>query len=212
LDTATLALVQNVLPFTKASPERLCAMADGVRLVDRNGICGDIVECGVWQGGNIILARRLSPDRTCWLYDTFSGMPEPTDLDTKRNGWKARLAWRPNAKTVASRQTVIDNLAANGVWSADRVRLVEGLVEQTLLDPANIPDRIALLRLDTDWHASTKVELEVLWPRLESGGILIVDDYGHWMGAKKAVDDYFKKNGQPKFRPIDYTAIMIVKE
>jgi hypothetical protein len=83
------------------------------------------------------------------------------------------------------------------------------MVEDTLRDAGNLPERIALLRLDTDWYHSTKIELEVLWPRLAPGGIMIVDDYGHWRGAKKAVDEYF--DGKVLFTTIDYTAVMTVK-
>lgn len=211
MDKTLLDLIKKVQPFTKSSPTRLLAMIDAVRRVDNRGIAGDIVECGVWQGGNIILARLLSPDRVCWLYDTFCGMPEPSPLDTKRNGWPAKNGWSANAKTVASRESVVANLRATDVWHDERIRLVEGMVEQTLLVTANLPRAIAVLRLDTDWHSSTKIELEILWPLLAPGGVLIVDDYGHWLGAKKAVDDYFKKKGRPRMHPIDYTAVMIVK-
>jgi O-methyltransferase len=87
---------------------------------------------------------------------------------------------------------------------------VTGRVEQTLLEPKNLPERIAVLRLDTDWYASTKIELETLYPRLSPGGVLIVDDYGHWMGAQRAVKEYFAEN-MPAMQWIDYTAISIVK-
>jgi O-methyltransferase len=65
-------------------------------------------------------------------------------------------------------------------------------VEDTI--PASVPEQIALLRLDTDWYESTKCELEILFPRLVKGGVIIIDDYGCWQGARKAVDEYFNKN------------------
>jgi O-methyltransferase len=66
---------------------------------------------------------------------------------------------------------------------------VKGKVEDTI--PANIPERIALLRLDTDFYRSTRHELEHLYPRLERGGVLIIDDYGAYVGARQATDEYF---------------------
>jgi hypothetical protein len=87
---------------------------------------------------------------------------------------------------------------------------VSGPVETTL--PAQAPDRLALLRLDTDWYASTRHELEQLYPRLVREGVLIVDDYGHWEGAREAVDEYFAANGPaPLLQRVDYTGRMAVK-
>ena len=74
----------------------------------------------------------------------------------------------------------------------DNVQLIMGKVEDTLLKKENLPESISVLRLDTDWYESTKIELEVLYPRLVKGGILIVDDYGMWNGSRRAVDEYFK--------------------
>jgi hypothetical protein len=87
---------------------------------------------------------------------------------------------------------------------------VQGPVEQTLLIESNIPKQIALLRLDTDWYASTKIELEVLYPRLVTGGVLIVDDYDCWQGSRAAVDEYFANNA-PLLTPLDYEARIAVK-
>jgi len=77
-------------------------------------------------------------------------------------------------------------------YPEQQIHFVEGLVEETL--PAEAPEEIALLRLDTDWYSSTKHELEQLYPRLAPGGVLILDDYGHWQGARRAVDEYFAEN------------------
>jgi hypothetical protein len=95
-------------------------------------------------------------------------------------------------------------------YPAERVHLVRGPVEETL--PAAAPERLALLRLDTDWYASTRHELEHLYPRLVDGGVLIVDDYGHWQGARQAVDEYFAGTAPPPLlHRIDYTARIGVK-
>ena len=181
-------LVELVRPYTKTSRDRIYGMVDALAEIDAKEIAGDVVECGVWKAGNIILARKLSPNRVCWLYDTFAGMAPPQDVDTYRNGLRA--IHKPES-CVAPVGEVVKILWDNHVYDGRLTRFVIGDVSQTLLERDNLPDKIALLRLDTDWYASTLVELQILFPRLERGGILIVDDYGHWHGARKAVDEYF---------------------
>lgn len=185
--------------YSMTTIERQWALVQSVEHLHRNGIAGDIVECGVWRGGNLIIAgliqQRLKRSGTIWGFDTFEGMSVPTDADQalhydevaqetfekKRRGEFSDWCYSPIEEVRA-------NLTRH-VPDAD-VRLIRGKVEETLLDPANIPERIALLRLDTDWYESTKIELEVLFPRLVPGGVLIIDDYGDWAGAKRAVDEY----------------------
>jgi len=88
--------------------------------------------------------------------------------------------------------------------------LVKGLVEETI--PATIPASIALLRLDTDWYSSTKHVMEHLYPKLSPRGILILDDYGHYQGARRGVDEYFSKlNTKPLFQRVDYSCRLAVK-
>lgn len=208
-----MALTALVKPYTKSSPARLAAMeAALLRIKD---IPGDIVECGVWRGGNIILARKIAPDRACWLYDTFAGMTQPQLVDVTRTGRAAQNSY--NVKTEAGRrwaaasvEEVRQNLAETDTLDDSKLRFVVGPVEETLLEAKNLPDSIAVLRLDTDWYASTKVEMEVLYPLLSPGGVLIIDDYGHWMGAQQAVKEYFG-TVMPELTWIDYTAIQITK-
>lgn len=198
-------LVEFVAPYTMTGPERRQAMVDACRMVAK--VPGDIVECGVWRGGNIIIARMMRPDRVCWLYDTFTGMTQPGEIDGEKatSRWSASINKGWCKRSLAHVKGVLEE---TGVYDEDKLRFVVGPVEDTLRVPENLPDRIALLRLDTDWYTSTKVELEVLYPRLARGGVLIVDDYGHWPGCRRAVDEYFPRGA---FRRIDYTAIMAVK-
>lgn len=194
---------------------RLEAMYDALEKVRVENIPGDIVECGVWQGGNIIMARKILSDRTCWLYDTFAGMAGPGPEDVKRTGARSRALddprWINGESWCEAPLTVVqDNMARTGTLDFIACRFIAGDVTETLLDPSLVPEQIALLRLDTDFYASTKIELEVLYPRLAPGGVLIVDDYGHWWGCRKAVKEYFGKM-VPKITQIDYSAIMLVK-
>jgi O-methyltransferase len=142
------------------------------------------------------------------LFDTFEGMSAPAAEDVDLRGTHADRA-APEGSSAASRERVASAVASTG-YPMDRVRLVKGKVEETV--PAGAPAEIALLRLDTDWYASTMHELEHLYPRLSRGGVLIVDDYGHWKGAKEAVDAYFQRlSPRPMLGRIDYTGRFCIK-
>jgi O-methyltransferase len=164
----------------------------------------------------LALEQEGDRERRLWLYDTFAGMSEPTEKDVSLDGLAANAHWdeiradRDGAIfAYASLEDVQANMASTGV-ARERVEYVRGPVEQTM--PGKIPDRIALLRLDTDWYESTKHELEHLWERLEPGGVLIIDDYGHWAGARQAVDEYFaNRPDAPLLARVDYTGRIGVK-
>ncbi len=208
-------------PATMTSSERIYALWRMVRHLVERGVEGDFVECGVWRGGSVmVMAETLADagvtDRTLWLYDTFEGMPPPSaeDRDLSGNGADNLLAAEARTEesaiwAYAPRTVVEDNLRRTR-YPYDRFRLVQGKVEDTI--PAAIPEQIALLRLDTDWYSSTKWELEHLYPRLAVGGVLILDDYGHWQGARQAVDEYFAALGHAvQLHTIDYTGRLVVK-
>lgn len=171
----------------------------GLRHLLNNDIPGDIVECGVWRGGmSILMAGMLklyNSDRKLYLFDTFSGMTEPAAQDGFKGNEK-RINDFVTSKS--SLEEVRANFEKVGLLS-DNIVFVQGDVCKTLENPANIPEKIALLRLDTDMYASTKAELEALYPKLVSGGILIIDDYGDtgWIGSGIATDEYFAKNKRP---------------
>lgn len=193
-------LMETALSYSMAGPIRMWAFLKAVEHVAHAPISGDIVECGVWKGGHLVMAgllrKQLGFDADLWGFDTFEGMNDPTDVDRKTNETvlaKVKFDQMRRDDHVDWCYAGIDEVAANyrSEVGDSNVRLIKGSVEETLTQPANLPDRIALLRLDTDWYESTKAELEILYPRLVSGGILMIDDYGEWAGAKKAVDEYF---------------------
>jgi O-methyltransferase len=200
--------------YTMTSVERMYALYEAVRHVTRAGVPRDFVECGVWRGGSSMLAaltlnRLGEAERRLYLYDTFAGMPEPGEHDVDVTGESARPMWQSgqredvNEWCYSSLDEVRRNLLSTG-FPAERLNFVEGRVEETI--PATAPDTIALLRLDTDWYESTLHELEHLYPRLSPGGVLIVDDYGHWAGARAAMDRYFAElTNPPLLNRIDYT-------
>lgn len=215
-----LVLQTKVKAYTMTSIERQYALYQAVRYVLTARITGDFVECGVWKGGSsMLMACTLLEhgvsDREFYLYDTFAGMSEPTEKDVNVKGTVAKAKWAAlssgniNTWDYASLSEVRQNVFSTG-YPANNIHFIEGKVEDTI--PRTIPDKIALLRLDTDWYESTLHELEYLFPRLVPGGVLIIDDYGHWQGARQAVDEYFKKNNvRMLLNRIDYTGRIGVK-
>jgi hypothetical protein len=214
----TLDLVR---PYTMTSPERIHALVEAVKYVTRRGIPGAIVECGVWRGGSMMAAARTLlalgvTGRDLYLFDTYEGMSSPTDRDVDLKGRRAAQVLTSTSPTDkspylcdASLEDVQRSLERVG-YPKGRVHYVQGKVEETV--PAQAPDQIALLRLDTDWYESTRHELQHLYPRLVSGGVLIIDDYGHWQGARQATDEFI--NATPGFgllSRIDYTGRLAVK-
>ena len=217
-----LDLYEKAAPFTMTSVERMYALHTAVRHVVAQGIPGDFVECGVWRGGSAMmiaqtLAQLGETSRRLHLFDTFAGMTRPEDVDRRgKDGSETLSRWEEfqrddhNEWAYAPLDEVKTNMATTRLPAASIV-YVEGEVETTLPDQA--PDAIALLRLDTDWYRSTAHELEHLYPRLSPGGILIIDDYGSFEGAKKAVDEYFAGlGGGPYLQRIDTAGRLAVRE
>jgi O-methyltransferase len=201
-DEEARAVIRAVRPWTMTSNEKLFALVVAVRYVVDHEIPGDVVECGVWRGGSMqaiarVLAARGATDRELHLFDTFEGMPPPTEQDVRHGGPPAAelLATRPRTAkvwAVADLEDVRAGMAQVG-YPAERVHYHPGLVEDTI--PAQAPERIALLRLDTDWYASTRHELEHLYDRVPAGGVVIIDDYDYWEGSRKAVDEFVADTG-----------------
>jgi O-methyltransferase len=196
-------LCREVAPYTMTTPEAILTLADAVRHIVAQKVPGAIVECGVWRGGSMMAVARTLLDIgetnvDLYLFDTFAGMSEPGEKDVHWSGETARaqLAVEPNVpeSLLWARAGLAEVQAAmrSTDYPASRVHFVEGMVEETL--PARAPEHISLLRLDTDWYEPTLHELIHLYPRLEPGGILILDDYGWWRGARDATDEYFSEH------------------
>lgn len=218
------SIIESVTADTMTSPERILALCEAVSYICQNKILGDIVECGVWKGGSMAaIARTLesidASDRQLWMYDTFEGMSSPTENDVDFQGQTAnRLMSESDADRSQEKDSIFCECSLESVKATIRKtgypeplqRYVKGKVENTLA--AGSPDRIAILRLDTDWYESTRCELEQLFPKLVPGGVLIIDDYGHWQGCRKAVDEYFAENNVQMFlHRVDYTGRLGIK-
>jgi O-methyltransferase len=219
-------LIDEARPYTMTGVPRMVALMDAVAYVARGKVPGALLECGVWRGGSILLMIRVlqrfgDTDRQIYLYDTFEGMTRPTEADTSEFDPPALSTWESSteagknpwswafAPEIFSVDQVKEVLYATG-YPRENIHFVVGTVEETI--PKIAPEEIALIRLDTDWYESTKHELDHLYPRLSPGGVLLIDDYGHWDGARRAVDEYFETQADPLLLArVDYTGRMGVK-
>ena len=195
----------KVRPHTRtfgAGAEAPWALYQSIEYVVRNRIPGDIVECGVWSGGSMLLAALAlqhfgDTSRRIWLYDTFAGNPRPEAVDARWDGMPALPTWEHYQQTggrwcFGGTQDHVRRVVSSSGYPADQFVFVEGLVENTL--PGQRPDTISLLRLDTDLYRSTLHELVHLYPLLSVGGILMIDDYGAFQGARLATDQFIEQN------------------
>jgi len=188
--------------FTLTSPERMYSLYKTTIYISKHKIPGDIVECGVWKGGSMMvcaltLMKLKDINRKIYLYDTYEGMTEPTHHDIRAyDRFRAKIKYdylkQRNIKwDYAPLNEVKKNLYSTG-YPKDNLIFIKGKVEDTV--PKVLPNKISILRLDTDWFESTYHELKFFFPKLSINGPIIIDDYGHWKGAKEATDIYFAKN------------------
>lgn len=215
-----IRLFEQSRAYTMTSIDRMYGVYEAVRYLEGKRLAGAFVECGVWRGGSSMMMTLTlqavgAAPRDLYLYDTYAGMSPPTDKDVDLAGGVAQDKFDKHVQgersdwCYASLEEVKRNLGSTGYAEA-RVRYVRGKVEDTI--PGVIPEQIALLRLDTDFYESTYHELVHLYPRLVSGGVLIIDDYGHWRGSREAVDQYFREQGiVPLLSRLDYSGRMMVK-
>jgi hypothetical protein len=218
LDEPMRDIIRTVKPYTLTPGDRVAALCTSVDYIVDHEIPGAFVECGLWRGGSLMATllrlRQLGiSDRDIVGFDTFTGQPNPSREDVDYKG----MALDPNRPGIVGRLTHFDQVSRDEVFAVltstgyppERIHLLQGLVEDTI--PAHAPETIALLRLDTDYYQSTRHELEHLYPRIPIGGVLIIDDYGHWKGSRKAVDEYLK--GHPiLLQRIDFSCRIAVKQ
>jgi hypothetical protein len=209
--------------LTMVRPQRLIATINACKHAVLAELDGDFVECGVWRGGNSIAAKLVfehyGSDKSVWLFDTFEGMTEPSEDDRVASSGEAASVKFLRKKSedkkwcYASLESVRSNFAEAGA-DLSRVHFIQGDVAETLAKDSNLPDSISVLRLDTDWYDSTRLELQRLYPRLSRGGSLLIDDFGYWQGARKAVEEFLGALA-PQDRPLlhytDSTGRMAVK-
>jgi O-methyltransferase len=202
-DRAAAEILRRVEPRTMTDVAKLFGLVEATRYVARRGIPGDIVECGVWRGGSmqavaLALMEQGATDRSLHLFDTFEGMPPPTEKDRREDVTAEELLAQHDKDhrvwAIAALEDVQEAMQETG-YPQDLIHYCKGLVEDTI--PAEAPEQISLLRLDTDWYESTRHELVHLYDRLSPGGVLIIDDYGDWQGARLATEEFLATLPEP---------------
>ena len=205
-------LIKKFSNYTMTSNVKIFSLIKAFEYVNKFKIAGDFVECGVYTGGNIMILKKLIEknrlNRKIYAYDTFEGMTAPTSHDIKIDGTIAKKKFKKNWASC-SLNRVKKNFKETKL-SIKNIKFIKGKVEDTLKIKKNLPKKISILRLDTDFYESTKSELQKLYPLLVKGGVLIIDDYGSWLGSKKAIDEYFS-NKKFFLHYIDHSARMIIK-
>jgi hypothetical protein len=218
-DEGDAELCRRIAPYTMTTPPRIYALVRAVEYIVSRPIPGALVESGVWRGGSMMavaltLLRLGVTNRDLYLFDTFAGMTEPGEEDVKHSGERAadmlaRSSRDSHDWAFASLEQVREAVSSVG-YPEEKIHFVQGPVEETL--PEHAPQEIALLRLDTDWYSSTKHALVHLYPRVAPAGVLIIDDYAYWQGARQAVDEYVQENNVSiLLNRIDYTARIAVR-
>lgn len=213
-------IYEQCKPYTLTSLERMYALYNSVSYICKNQIPGDFVECGVWKGGSVMLIaltlmRLGDTRRSIYMYDTYEGMAEPTDIDVNFANITAKEKWDAASRDGGSTwcysplDDVRRNVGSTG-YPKERFIFVKGKVEETI--PGTMPSSVSLLRLDTDFYESTYHELLHLYPLLSTGGVLIVDDYGYWKGSKEATDRYISEQNLMLFlNRVDYAGRIAIK-
>lgn len=182
-------------PYTMLWNRRLFSLARSVRTVIREGVPGDFVECGVWRGGASflmadLLRRYQISDRRVWLFDSFRGLPAPTDLDGPAAADYVQAVDSPKYLDNCSASIEEVEAAAERLGLAPRIRTIKGWFDETLPQFRNNVGPIALLRVDADWHDSVLCCLESLYDQVSPGGFVIFDDYNDWDGCAIAVHEF----------------------
>jgi len=186
---------------------------DAIEYILKNNVEGDIVECGVYQGEfEYMWIKELikhNAVRDIYMYDTFKGLVEPSEHDYTCNDatlysstanevhtyWKNNIINEDTNNWCFAPLDYVKNRLNSTGYAENKLHYIVGDVMETLKDKKNIPEKISILRLDTDWYESSKFELECMYENVVTGGVIIFDDYYHWNGQRKATDDFFKKIG-----------------
>lgn len=185
-------LIRTVRPeYTMVKPQRLRLLYELSRRVNAEKIVGDIVECGVYNGGTaaiMMAGQGIQRNRELWLFDSFEGLPPPTEKDGIYEREHYYKGW------CAGSTEKVTEIFLKLRLSFARVHIIKGWFRDTFPREAPGVAKIALLHIDADWYESVKLCLETFYPRVSRGGYIELDDYGVWEGCRKATDEYLAEN------------------
>jgi hypothetical protein len=203
-------LIFSVLSYTMLTYPRLSKIYEIVNLLETEGIDGNLVECGVCNGGSagiIASVVKKNKNRHVWLFDSWEGLPEAGKDDisyTEQRGHKGdALGSEEKVKELLFKKLKLNN----------NIHLVKGWFSNSILAHKGDIGDIALLHLDCDWYESVMFCLKELYDNIVKDGFIIIDDYGFWKGCKKAVDEFIELKGlKIKLIKIDYTSVYFQKQ
>ena len=205
-------IARIVQPYTLVGRDRIRNLYRLARRIDAEAVPGDVIECGVCNGGTAAILARCATkshlDRTLWLLDSFEGMPSTGIEDTpSMDGDSAEGHVGKELGDISRVREVLRRVGAD----MSRVRILKGWFEETF--PEVHANKIALLNIDADWYTSVKLCLENFYDRVAVGGFISIDDYGHWPGCRRAVDEFFAARGlNHTLNRVDYTARWLRKD
>jgi hypothetical protein len=213
-------LLRTVRPYSMVSYERLRRLYELAESAEVNRLEGAFVECGVWRGGcsgvMAYLANKYGSGREVHLFDSFEGLPDPTDRDGEEaRSYMDRLrhgAYAGKFGCAVSADTVKSFLSDRLKISCEHVHIHQGWFKHTIPRQAAGIGDIALLHADADWYDSTKVCLDHLYDKVVPGGAVVFDDYGYWPGCKRAVDEFFaERRLATRLQRIDACGYYVIK-
>jgi len=215
-----LSLFRKIYPYTMVDAKRLSNIHDLAEAAEKGKLKGVFAECGVWRGGCAAImasvSKKAQSSRKIWLFDSFEGLPEPTTKDGQVAKDYAQNRAGGKLKTINKCVGPLDD--AKEIFfnvlkiDPNNVVIKKGWFQDTLPVAKKEIGPIAILRLDGDWYESTKICLDNLYDNVTSGGYVVVDDYGHWEGCKKAIDEFIAgRKIKTDLIKIDYAGIYFKK-
>ncbi len=208
-------LIRVIRPYTMVAHKALLILYQQVVYCERQNLKGCYIECGVWKGGAIGLMALANlkfgfQRRHIHLFDSFQEICEPDETVDGKRAIKEVYEWakepgkagklrplkgiydhRGGPGTLQENKALLENIIG---YKKDYLHYHKGWFQETLPKVAESIDQIAMLRIDADWYASTKICLDYLYNKVVKGGFVIIDDYGAYEGCKKAVDEFMQAN------------------
>lgn len=172
--------------YTLCRESKLVSLMELAMNIEHRGIKGDFVECGAYKGGSAaLIVSTLSPDRRAWLYDSFEGMPVTGDKDGEEAAqWVgACVGSVPDVQAVFNKMQIAE----------ERLTIKKGWFSETFKQET--PETIAFLHVDADWYDSVLLVLETFYDKVNEGGVIVLDDFGHWEGCREAFYDFCHRKG-----------------
>ena len=211
-DSKKLIPIVRELNLTYLNYPKLLSIIKSIKEIQRKKVKGIFLEAGVALGGSLVLIAAYSKNQKIKGYDTFGLIPPPTKDDPQKSferykviasgkskGINGQIYYGYREDLISFVSSKIENLTKKNAFN--RTELIKGKIQETM----KINEKVAFAHIDVDWYESVKYCIENIWPKLNKGGILILDDYFFYEGCKKAVDKYFDKRN-------DYILYKLISE